>query len=160
MYTKRSKTLSQEQIQCIKATLPLLNHSSRNSSTSLLNSSANLRCRLCFPSGIRCNLDSGQENTSGVIHLLRGECYLSSCVCVCVSHRDPLMCLRRYCGWKLGTMGSFSPWIMRVGQLISGSSSVQMLPGRSRFNTHYLSRFEGKNFSCSHTLNCLACGSW
>lgn len=71
------------------------------------------------------------------------------------SHRDPLMCLRRYCGWKLGTMGSFSPWIMRVGQLISGSSSMQMLPDQSRFSTNYLNQ----NF-CSHTLTCLVYGSW
>lgn len=50
---------------------------------------------------------------------------------MCVSlwfYRDPLICLSRYCGWMLGTRGSFSPWTMRVGQLIKGRCSVQMLP--------------------------------
>lgn len=45
-------------------------------------------------------------------------------------------------------MGSFSPWIMRVGQLISGSSSIQILPDQSRFNVLItLNQFKGKNLS-------------
>lgn len=38
-----------------------LPQSFRKSSTSLLNSSAYFRWRLCFPSGIKCNLDLGGE---------------------------------------------------------------------------------------------------
>lgn len=29
----------------------------------------------------------------------------------------------------LGTIVSFSPWIIRVGQVMAGRSSMQMLPG-------------------------------
>lgn len=41
-------------------------------------------------------------------------------------------------------MGSFSPWIMRVGQLISGSSSTQMLPDGADSRA-YRKQLEGKN---------------
>lgn len=47
-----------------------MDQSSIKFSTSLLNSSAYLRWRLCLPSGIRCNLDEG--------HTKRITCYISS----------------------------------------------------------------------------------
>lgn len=44
------------------------------------------------------------------------------------------MFLWRYCGWKLGTIGSFSPWMMRDGQMIEGRSSMQILPEQKNLN--------------------------
>lgn len=44
------------------------------------------------------------------------------------SNREPLMCLWMYSAWACGTKGSFSPWIINVGHLISGSNCWQILP--------------------------------